>query len=499
MHPRVLIVHHHVRRGGVTRVMRHALAALAGRSVSCAVLTGSVPTEPWPVPVGVVPGLDYAERKAPPPPGDLMAALLAEARRLFQGSLPDLWHLHNHHLGKNPALTAVGARLAAAGHALLLHIHDFPEDGRPANYRHLRDCLRAWGEPMAALYPASPRCHYALLNRRDREILRRAGAASDRLHWLPNAVVDLPSEDAVASRHRPLFLYPTRAIRRKNLGEMLLWAALHPEADFASTLVPENPAEQPIHQAWCQFSREHDLAVRFGVGNAAGTSFPALVASATAVLTTSVAEGFGLAFLEPWLMGRPLVGRDLPEITADFRASGVALDHLYQHLPIPLDWLGDGGLRTRMEQTWQRTLAAYGREPATDGAAEAWTQWAADGRIDFARLDETAQRQAIGNILADPARARDLPFHAGLRLTAATAVLPGNCQAVANHYGLAPYGERLLQAYQAVLGTPLTGDDVIRPDGVLDGFLRPECFTMLRAANPADDMSPPSPEGGCGP
>ena len=37
--------------------------------------------------------------------------------------------------------------------------------------------------------------------------------------------------------------------------------------------------------------------------------FAALLASAHALVTTSVAEGFGLAFLEPWLMGRPLAGR----------------------------------------------------------------------------------------------------------------------------------------------------------------------------------------------
>jgi hypothetical protein len=499
MHPRILIVHHHVRQGGVTRVMRHALAALAEQPVSCAVLTGSAPVEPWPVPVGVVPELAYAEAGPPPSPDTLMAAMLAEARRLFQGNLPDLWHLHNHHLGKNPALTAVGARLAAAGHALLLHIHDFPEDGRPANYRHLCDCLRAWDEPMASLYPTSPRCHYALLNRRDREILRLAGAASAQLHWLPNAVADLPSKDAADPHERPLFLYPTRAIRRKNLGEMLLWAALHPEADFASTLVPENPAEQPVHQAWCRFSREHGLAVRFGIGNAADASFPALVASATAVLTTSVAEGFGLAFLEPWLMGRPLVGRDLPEITADFREVGVALDHLYDALPIPLDWLAGGELRTRMEQAWHRTLAAYGRESGPGAMAEAWAQWADAGRIDFGRLDETAQRQVIGKILSDPARAHDLPFNRALLTTTAMAAVEPNRGIVEASYGLGHHGERLLQTYHAVLGTPLAGDDPIDPERVLDGFLRPERFTMLRAVAPEDDASPPAPGGGGGP
>ena len=42
------------------------------------------------------------------------------------------------------------------------------------------------------------------------------------------------------------------------------------------------------------------------------------MASAHRLVTTSVAEGFGLAFLEPWLFGKGLLGRNLPEITVDF-------------------------------------------------------------------------------------------------------------------------------------------------------------------------------------
>ena len=33
-------------------------------------------------------------------------------------------------------------------------------------------------------------------------------------------------------------------------------------------------------------------------------SFPDMVASAQAIVSTSVAEGFGLGFLEPWVFGK---------------------------------------------------------------------------------------------------------------------------------------------------------------------------------------------------
>ena len=43
-----------------------------------------------------------------------------------------------------------------------------------------------------------------------------------------------------------------------------------------------------------------------------------MVAHAKAIVSTSVAEGFGLGFLEPWIFGKGLCGRDIPEITSDF-------------------------------------------------------------------------------------------------------------------------------------------------------------------------------------
>ena len=53
-----------------------------------------------------------------------------------------------------------------------------------------------------------------------------------------------------------------------------------------------------------------------------------------ALVTTSIAEGFGLAFLEPWISGSSVVGRNLPDITEDF---SVELDHLYDRFDVPVD------------------------------------------------------------------------------------------------------------------------------------------------------------------
>ena len=44
-----------------------------------------------------------------------------------------------HSLGKNPSLTEAVALLAQSGERILLHPHDFAEDGRPGNYLSLSE------------------------------------------------------------------------------------------------------------------------------------------------------------------------------------------------------------------------------------------------------------------------------------------------------------------------------------------------------------------------
>ncbi|MFO7905697.1 MAG: hypothetical protein R6U98_23775, partial [Pirellulaceae bacterium] len=158
----------------------------------------------------------------------LLERMRTTAREALGGE-PELWHIHNHSLGKNSAMPGVVAELAEAGEAVLLQMHDFAEDGRPENYR---------------LNQERPEC----ANRRDYEIFQQAGLDATRLHLLANPVeadhpkvkIDrAPILDKLGAER--LFLYPVRAVRRKNFGEMLLWAALAEEGDvFATTLGPTN-------------------------------------------------------------------------------------------------------------------------------------------------------------------------------------------------------------------------------------------------------------------
>ena len=74
--------------------------------------------------------------------------------------------------------------LAERGHGLLLHLHDFAEDGRPANYEAMRKNLA----DLSRIYPIGQRIRYAALNQRDASFLMEAGLPSKQLTFLPNPI-----------------------------------------------------------------------------------------------------------------------------------------------------------------------------------------------------------------------------------------------------------------------------------------------------------------------
>ncbi len=479
---RILISHFHLQTGGVSRVIEHASTALAAGGHRVLVVAGEPPRQPLPEGVGfaLVPALTYEERRPAVGPAELAATLVRTAREGL-GDMPDLWHIHNHCLGKNLALPEALCTLARQGRRLLLQPHDFAEDGRPGLYARLLgggDRARL----SALLYPQAAHLHYVVLNDRDRGFLAAAGVPHDRLHLLPNAVNLPPPADhsAVPFPDRRLWLYPTRAIRRKNLGELLLWATLAEEQDlFATTQPPRNPAELPRYRRWVALAQELRLGLALELGNRSD-DFPALLASAHALVTTSVAEGFGLAFLEPWLVGRPLVGRDLPEITRDFTAAGLDLGALYERLEVPLDWLDRDRLGRAMDQALQAVAAAYGRPRTPADLERLWASSVHDGHIDFGRLDETAQEEVIRHLASNP---QDRTSLRPARLPAATPADPiaHNRTLAERDYSIAGYGRRLERIYRSLLEATVD-PHLGAADGatLLDRFLAPERLFLLR-------------------
>ncbi len=432
-----------------------------------------------------VEGLGYTDHRNSISGRELADSLRQVATKAL-GRAPDLWHVHNHSLGKNPSLPEALHHLACEREPLLLQVHDFPEDGRPGEYRLLKERLDgSRSESMGVkLYPQASQVHYAVLNRRDLGFLAAAGVDNSRCHLLANAVaggVPRDAENATSSAEGELHLYPTRAIRRKNLGELLLWAAVAENGvRFGTTLAPENPAQRPVYDRWKAFSRELELPVEFELGATTSLPFAELIASAHRLVTTSVAEGFGMAFLEPWLFGRAVLGRDLQEITADFTREGVDLSALYPRVGVPASWVDEKDFRERLAQGLASTWHAYGREPGRDSIDRALRAAEEGGRIDFGRLDESLQEGVLRRLVESRAGATEISPERLERETVTTSMIRRNAAKVREHFGLASYGQRLLEIYRVVAGSPREAPGPLRTDLLLDQFLAPERFSLLR-------------------
>ncbi|MHB8951511.1 MAG: glycosyltransferase family protein [Pirellulaceae bacterium] len=512
----VAMLHYHLNYGGVTQVLASQIRALdrvctRADGVRVAVLCGG-PPQAWPpdlartltaveVTMGMVSRLQYDTH--PIDESSLLADQL-RAQLLSRGYTPDttVVHVHNHSLGKNASLPGALRLLAEEGFALLLQIHDFAEDYRPRNYRHLADAWRC-DDLFTVLYPQAARVHYAVLNRRDHAVLARAGVPSERLHLLPNPLTTSgPVADRIHARQQlrtrfgipvteRFLLYPVRAIRRKNLGEALLWSVLGgPSVHVGVTLAPASAAELPIYQRWKQVARDMRLRVYFEMGGAEGLPLDENLASADRVLTTSVTEGFGMAFLESCLAERTLVGRDLPEITGDFAAKGLQLDHLYRQLRIPLEIVGRKAFRDMLQMTYTAVLASYRkRAPVAQELASMTAERTQGESVDFADLDESLQEKVLRQVHADP-QIRDhlLVLNPKIRralqtpLKDAEPVIDQNRRVASQEYSLSTSGARLWQIYQKVGASPpdtsLRGPS--RGNHILEDFLAPHRFRPLR-------------------
>ena len=485
---RIAIVHYHLRPGGVTRVIQHAVSALRGTDYRVVVLSGSPPDPEVFLPdqVRLVAGLDYPNSSAPrQSPEQLVAALEANAREAL-GTPPDIWHFHNHTLGKNTALSQAVYQMALREQKLLLQIHDFPEDGRPNNYRALIEEIGEGNPALLAsrLYPQADHVHYAAINSRDLAFLCQAGMPESHVHLLPNAVDPghiKAMQTAPPNEAERLFLYPTRALRRKNLGEFLLWSALAGQSDrFATTLAPTSPADRLSYQQWVALARRLKLPVTFEIGQTSSLPFPALLASATAIITTSVAEGFGLAFLEPWLVGCPLAGRDLPEITGDFKKHLIRLEGLYDRLLIPSDWIDLDVFRRKIKVGYARWLSTYKRPETKQAAGRAFQAALQGDQIDFGRLDETLQQNVLRRLKSSAVMRSEIRPTRLFGAAPSQPVSIQNREVIRRIYGPDRYRRRLERLYTRVAESGTGKLGAISRDVLLDHFLAPERFYLLR-------------------
>ncbi|MEM0965013.1 MAG: hypothetical protein AAGJ81_02515 [Verrucomicrobiota bacterium] len=465
---RIAILHYHFDRGGVTRVVSSTLDAFRTRFDHQFALLSGRPVDGIDAPSDFIPGLDYSTTANQTPSADeLYETICQSARTLFAGHLPDVWHIHNPALGKNTAMVGLVHRLAASGQALLLHEHDFAEDFRPANFQ-LREAARQLNE---SPFPHSERVRFATLNARDRRILLSAGMPTDHVFSLANPI---PSSDFIsAEKDSDLFLYPVRALARKNFGEFLLLAyAGGNQFHWKTTLPPTNAAYQRQFERWKDIGAKLSLPVSLGVAEEDDLSFEERIGSCRAVVSTSVAEGFGLSFLEPWTFGRPVVGRNLPEITSEFVESGVPLESLYDRLPVPTEAVDVKKVASKWRQGVESAYSSFGVASTSEEVSQIEEEIRNSSDIDFALLGESLQEDALVTI-----KKKNIPFSLPFsgEFPSDTEIESARATILKN-FSLSSYADKLEMIYKLVAESPSGPIDSIDTDKVLSGFLHPSRF-----------------------
>ena len=327
---------------------------------------------------------------------------------------PYILHVHNANLGKNPFLTLAIKLLADRldqnnlPGAIIYQMHDFAENNRPQLLQNLNNCSGRDDPQLASqmMYPTSSRLHWICINSIDKQKLLSIGICPDCVTVLPNCLdvdffsappltqmsssqlrrLHLTPRDFAAElkerladfaqkngflfdNKRKILLAPVKAIRRKNITEsILLMMALNANRDQYQLLVtlPANSSEDLQYSNIIEnFVKKHQLPVVMGFGpillaqghnrkikdgNVLSYSLIDLFDLCDGVVTTSIQEGFGYVFHEPWLADKFVFGRNIPHVTTDFIENNLNLDHLYDHLLLPRDWLG---------QYWQRICLLY--------------------------------------------------------------------------------------------------------------------------------------------
>lgn len=476
---KVAVVHYHLQPGGVTRVIENTLdsSTFSESGIESVVLSGRPYSGSRIQKTEVIQGLDYSNSSEAIDPQILVGRMEKSASNSL-GQSPDIWHIHNHSLGKNPSLTAAVALLAEKGHYLLLHQHDFAEDGRPDNFLSLKKIYHR-------AYPCSERIHYAVLNSRDYMFVDQLlQGGSSKVHLLANSVLTesptIKNSNETGPLPKNLYLYPVRAVRRKNLGELALLSMIHPDKHFANSLGPTNPAFRPEFENWKDFCQNLNLSVTYGLGENVNSSFPQLVQHAESIITTSVAEGFGLGFLEPWILGKGLCGRNLPEITQDFAKLGISLGHLYERIDVDLKLIDSGSsLLSTINKSLLQFYSDYGENPPQNSTQLAFDSMVREKRVDFGRLNEKIQREVLEKIMISPMEKVEIRNQIDLTVPKKDLMVK-NQNAVRKKFNTEAYGIQLDKIYQEILEKKERKVSFANGRKLLCSFLCPTRLNLLR-------------------
>lgn len=352
----LVVIHYHWRPGGVRRIVEISLPAIlqAGRCQiqKTTLLSGTHdPTSAWlNIPEASFccePAMDYfsAQNRDLAEMAKKIQATLQRVVPLDTAKETLIW-FHNPALARNMILNReILAFVRMSGASLIMHHHDFWCDGRWARWPEMEACGLGTLEEVAADTLESPEgVSHVTINIPDFKILRQS--MGERVHHLPNPV-SAPVRHAEArlkevrdwvrseiGAESPIWVFPTRFLRRKNILEaVLLTRWLCPEAFFVTTSGAASPDEEPYAGLIKEAARREGWRVCFGLlDKPGGPNVAELLQVCDVALLTSIQEGFGMGFVEAAAAGTPLIARSLLHVMPDLNALGFEFPHLYDEI-----------------------------------------------------------------------------------------------------------------------------------------------------------------------
>ena len=510
------IFHYHLLPGGVTTVIRDGLRAVLAHAELIPELRRIVVVTAGQAD-GALPATSGGTTATPQVTRERLEAVGyddAPAAATEQRQLADLlrhrygdgvWWVHNHHLAKNTRFTGAVLAAAATGQPMVLQIHDFPESARPANLQRL---LR---EVSASPYPAGANVRYAVLNHRDYAALAASGLPASQITLLPNPVrptTPLPAPDeppAQAARaalaraaavqppigsgsydvRRPLWLYPVRVRRRKNVLEAGLLARLA-GANLVVTLRASSPAETPYSRQVEELFAAGTIPGLFGVGerlDACGLSFDELLAAAHRIVSPSVEEGFGFQFVNALQWRRPLLARRLPVLDdLDALLDGYPAT-IYDAVRCPLSAPSRRALRNAYAAAIDHAAGLLSAA-AGDRLRAELEQILGGDTIDFSFLTVPQQvdllRRAADGGLARELELANAPLLAALR--ASVEPPPERRRQIDEVLGEEPFARRVAALLRPLMAAPPAAAApaaAVRPEAVRRYFATPATLRLL--------------------
>jgi len=217
--------------------------------------------------------------------------------------------------------------------------------------------------------------------------------------------------------------------------------------------------------------------------------FETNVMAADSLLTTSITEGFGFSYLEPWLFGKLLWGRKLPDIDRDFEDNGIQLPHLYTQLLVPVDWIGLDQFRANWTHWVQHACRLFNYSVDNSRVRQAFDSCTRNGVIDFGLLDEGSQKKVIADLVGGRQTSDRLmqlnPFLTNPGYVSdPDSLIRHNRAAIERSYNQRRYGRNLLEVYDRVANTAV--EQRIDKKALVSAFLDLEKFSLLKWSDYAE-------------